>query len=499
MAEKKNIVMLPIEKLYHHPKNRKDMGDLSELTESIRINGVLQNLVAVSYAPQEHPELSVQDPHDSYVVVIGNRRLEAAKAAGVSELPCEIATMSLKDQIKAMIQENLLRKNPNAREEGEVFQLLIDLGDSVADVSQTTGVSTTTVRNRLKLNLLPKDKLDEAEERGGTMAEYMTAAEFVDFPDLQAMVMDAIGTKDFKNRVSAARTSVKNREIVAKAIEVLETFATKIEEVDYENMIYLRNYAHWSNREVEIPSDASTVKYFYRKGKEQVDLYREEAAPPINEQEEIAFQRLVEKAQKAQAELEEASLRAFEQRMNFVYSITPAKARKHLADIIEFWGRYCFKKEAENPNWSFISISKHDNFSVAEFLGIPKDSVSSNGMSIDLEEWKAATQRTPEYAVLVYLYLAMEDNKLSYRELRYEKVPGTERKNIQVYHYKDNDDLNLIYDFLNALGYQMCDEEVRLKGGSHPMFYREEEYRLDEPTVDTPASPMEPDDADSVA
>ena len=44
----KEIVMIPIGELYHHPENpRKDLGDISELTESIRKNGIMQNLTVV--------------------------------------------------------------------------------------------------------------------------------------------------------------------------------------------------------------------------------------------------------------------------------------------------------------------------------------------------------------------------------------------------------------------------------------------------------------------
>ena len=44
----KNIQMIPIGKLIHHPENpRKDLGDLTELAESIRQNGVMQNLTVV--------------------------------------------------------------------------------------------------------------------------------------------------------------------------------------------------------------------------------------------------------------------------------------------------------------------------------------------------------------------------------------------------------------------------------------------------------------------
>ncbi len=69
------IVEIPIGLLVHHPDNpRKDLGDLSELTESIKARGVLQNLTVVP--AKEQGGVGV------YHVVIGNRRLEASKAAG---------------------------------------------------------------------------------------------------------------------------------------------------------------------------------------------------------------------------------------------------------------------------------------------------------------------------------------------------------------------------------------------------------------------------------
>ena len=47
-----NITMIPVEQLHHHPENpRLDLGDLTELTESIKKNGIMQNLTVVSQDP----------------------------------------------------------------------------------------------------------------------------------------------------------------------------------------------------------------------------------------------------------------------------------------------------------------------------------------------------------------------------------------------------------------------------------------------------------------
>ena len=75
------ITIIPLNLLEHHPENpRKDLGDLTELAESIRKNGVMQNLTVV-------PDME----NSKYMVVIGNRRMEAAKLAGVADLPCVIS------------------------------------------------------------------------------------------------------------------------------------------------------------------------------------------------------------------------------------------------------------------------------------------------------------------------------------------------------------------------------------------------------------------------
>lgn len=114
-----NVTMIPVSQLHPHPDNpRKDLGDITELTASIKANGVLQNLTVV---PRANPDVNYEklcrqyyaDPTeenrtklnqfrntDGYTVIIGHRRLAAAKAAGLMELPCIVVEdMTLEEQI----------------------------------------------------------------------------------------------------------------------------------------------------------------------------------------------------------------------------------------------------------------------------------------------------------------------------------------------------------------------------------------------------------------
>ena len=147
------ITMIAVEKLHPNKDNpRKDLGDLSELTESIKKNGVMQNLTVVRN-------------EDEYTVLIGHRRLAAAKAAGLSEVPCKIVEkMDQKEQLAIMLCENIQRSDLTAREQADGFQMMLDLGETVSSISQRSGFSESTVRHRIELAKLDKEALQEKTE-----------------------------------------------------------------------------------------------------------------------------------------------------------------------------------------------------------------------------------------------------------------------------------------------------------------------------------------------
>ena len=139
------------EDLIPHPNNpRKDLGDLSELTESVKANGIMQNLTVVPDGKK-------------YKVLIGHRRLAAAKAAGVKEVPCRIAEgLSDNEQLGIMLEENMQRTDLTIIEQAKGFQMMLDLGETVKTVAEKTGFSETTVRHRVELAKLPEEQIDAA-------------------------------------------------------------------------------------------------------------------------------------------------------------------------------------------------------------------------------------------------------------------------------------------------------------------------------------------------
>ena len=119
MAE---IKYIPVKKLWPHPDNpRKDVGDVTELAESIKANGVLQNLTVVPLIG----EITKKRDGESYRVIIGHRRLAAAKLAGLEELPCVVVEMSEREQLSTMLTENMQRSDLTVYEQAQGFQMML--------------------------------------------------------------------------------------------------------------------------------------------------------------------------------------------------------------------------------------------------------------------------------------------------------------------------------------------------------------------------------------
>lgn len=146
-----SIPTIPISSLYPHPKNpRKDLGDLAELTDSIKAQGVRQNLLAM---PRKD---------GGYHVILGHRRLAAATLAGLTEVPCVVDdTLDDTHAIELMLVENLQRADLTDLEEGDAYCELLDLGSSITSINKTTGRSRNTISKRVKVAQAPK-KVREA-------------------------------------------------------------------------------------------------------------------------------------------------------------------------------------------------------------------------------------------------------------------------------------------------------------------------------------------------
>ena len=161
-------INIGLKHLSNHPRNvRKDYGDLTELTESIKEMGLLQNLVVVEAPGNDPSKLAFEK---DYWVVAGNRRLLALKEANKDKnypyATCKIVDMTESEQIAMMLTENINRSSLTPLEEADGFQMMLDLGDTVDDIAKKTGFGKTTVRHRLNIAKIDKDVISQKNEDG---------------------------------------------------------------------------------------------------------------------------------------------------------------------------------------------------------------------------------------------------------------------------------------------------------------------------------------------
>lgn len=150
-----------IDEIHAHPDNpRKDVGDVTELAESIKKNGIMQNLTVMPGHWTDGIWIDTE-----YTVLIGHRRCAASKMAGLTEVPCRIVEeIGLAEQIAIMLEENMQRNDLTVFEQAQSFQMMLDLGETVNDLVEKTGFSKTTIYHRLNIAKLDQETLHQKEE-----------------------------------------------------------------------------------------------------------------------------------------------------------------------------------------------------------------------------------------------------------------------------------------------------------------------------------------------
>lgn len=184
------LAVIPIDRLVGHPSNpRRDLGDLTELTESIKGVGIVEPLVV--NAPL-NPGGPAGKPNTSYVVVAGHRRLVAATAAGLKAVPCLVRKLSPALIAEIMLVENLQRRDLDPLEEAQAYHRLInELGRTQRDLAAKVGRSQAHISKRLALLELPDEAKTALDAGGITIAEALELTKLIGEPKRLRKVLNA--------------------------------------------------------------------------------------------------------------------------------------------------------------------------------------------------------------------------------------------------------------------------------------------------------------------
>ena len=153
-AANDGVLLLPVDDIRPNPRQPRSYFSpeaLEELAASIREHGVIQPLV-VADAPDGR----------GYVLIAGERRLQAAKLAGLARVPAVVREASEQQLLELALIENIQRADLNPLETAEAYrQLSEEFGLSHDEIARRVGKSRVAVSNTLRLLKLPQ-KVQEA-------------------------------------------------------------------------------------------------------------------------------------------------------------------------------------------------------------------------------------------------------------------------------------------------------------------------------------------------
>lgn len=485
MEHKKNyLVYLAVEDILPHPKNpRKELGDLTEMAESVKANGIMQNLTVVEVGdlPSDRiVELGITAEdidQGRYMVVIGHRRLAAANLAGLSEVPCVISDMSYEDQLATMVTENLQRTDLTPVEQAQgLRQLSMELGLGAAQIAEKTGISESTVRRRLKVAAIAPEQLEKAAKGKQISIGDLEKVGEINDEELRQKALDSIGTHNFDWQISNAKKVEKVRGQQAAWREVMDEMA--IREISRDEK-YCREWTCMVK--VPLSSKPCGDKFFEAKADgrikpeweigwcfddypDEVKLYAKTQETPAEDPGKTARKEEYNARYKSVQVLKKEFDELMEKRLCFVCGLTASEAEKvfgkFMAGAVDFWARYSGMSNVDDDDLMDV---------LGNWEGEGEDLIDEAALADVLKD----SERHPVQTAVWVLYRSIERdlwNKYPFETYQYDDGKSA----LTMGNYKDGAISNRLkqgYKLLEDMGYEVDPWERALLDGTSHMYY----------------------------
>ncbi len=182
----------------HQPRRNFDPLGLTQLAESIRVNGLLQPITVRRIG------------ENRYQLISGERRLRASRMAGLRRIPCLVMNTDEEHVAVLALIENLQRRDLSPFEEAEAIARLISyFGLSQQDAASYLGMAGSTLANKLRLLKLPEEQRRRIDAAGLT-ERHARALLKVESNSLREEILD---------RVIAESLNVRDTELLIEALQ----------------------------------------------------------------------------------------------------------------------------------------------------------------------------------------------------------------------------------------------------------------------------------------
>jgi ParB family chromosome partitioning protein len=190
-----HITRIPLDDIEHNPQQpRSDFDEvaLDELAQSVRLHDIIQ------------PVTVTKKPDGKFRLISGERRLRAARKAGLTDIPAYVRTANDSQLLELALLENLQRENLNAMEVALSYKRMMDELDYTQEkVAERMGKDRSTVANFIRLLKLPPD-IQLAVRSGSISMGHARALINVDTVERQLFIFKEIREKDLSVRQTEA-------------------------------------------------------------------------------------------------------------------------------------------------------------------------------------------------------------------------------------------------------------------------------------------------------
>lgn len=455
------LTMLPVADIYPHPDNpRKDVGDVTELADSIAKRGILQNLTVMPGHWMPDGEWS----EDGYTTLIGHRRTAAAKLAGIESAPCRIVTgLTKNEQISMMLEENMQRNDLTIYEQAESFQLMLDLGDTVETLSDKTGFSKATIYHRLNLAKLDHDVIKEKENDESfqmSLKDMYELEKIDDVKERNRILSKATSSSDLKYEVERTVKELERKrikeEILSKIKELGIQESTKNIQWDGE-FETLQTINLWNPEEARFEPIEDIEDMYYRDNGYYIYICRKKGTDEIENEEtaetedaavdpEKKIDKQIDEKSKCIAEFMNTIKEKIQEFVDMLYH-EKIKIEDNLTDM-QVMIRLCMKVGFENYDWKTACGMIDENFydydededkeKISKIMSMAKRlpvTVHLIGNLIEAIKWKTLWQSWNNTLNIENATIYME----TYQELR-------------------------------RYGFQLEEDELKILKGTHPLY-----------------------------
>lgn len=199
LEQKEGVIELDLNDVFANPDQPRkhfDEDKLMDLTESIKEHGVLQPIL-----------VTMRD--DKYMIIAGERRYRAAKAAGLSVIPALIRDLNDEQVMEIALIENVQRDDLSPIEEAKAYELLQHrFGYTQERLAQRMGKSRSAIANNVRLLSLPAD-VQQMVEDGKLSVGHVRPLLRVDVPEWQS---------EFAHEIYQSQLSVREVEKMVKTV-----------------------------------------------------------------------------------------------------------------------------------------------------------------------------------------------------------------------------------------------------------------------------------------